>query len=210
MAEALEPVIDLGKSKSIIEDTYKKEYKRFYLEGMRKKLGLFAEMEEDEKLVESFLATLFETGADFTNSFRSLSRLQLSGRDKIESDIKEFLKIISKQFCPVEEMKNRIMPKFKPETLEKLLQAMQENPIILSYYGLSEEFIRTEVANMEKFQKVQDWTEDDKQQVDLKAWTEWLNTYMDRLYKECEQFDVNQMKKRADLMNSVNPRLMKL
>lgn len=206
----MEPVIDLGKSKSIIEDTYKKEYKRFYLEGMRKKLGLFAEMEEDEKLVESFLATLFETGADFTNSFRSLSRLQLSGRDKIESDIKEFLKIISKQFCPVEEMKNRIMPKFKPETLEKLLQAMQENPIILSYYGLSEEFIRTEVANMEKFQKVQDWTEDDKQQVDLKAWTEWLNTYMDRLYKECEQFDVNQMKKRADLMNSVNPRLMKL
>lgn len=177
---------------------------------MRKKLGLFAEMEEDKKLVESFLATLFETGTDFTNSFRNLSRLQLNGRDEIESDIKEFLKIISKQFCPVEEMKNRIMPKFKPETLEKLLQAMQENPIILSYYGLSEEFIRTEVANLEKFQKVEDWTEDDKQQVDLKAWTKWLNTYLDRLYKECEQFDVNQMKKRVDLMNSVNPRLTKL
>lgn len=206
----MEPIIDLNKSKSIIKETYKREYKRFYLEGMRKKLGLFAEMEEDKKLVESFLATLFETGTDFTNSFRNLSRLQLNGRDEIESDIKEFLKIISKQFCPIEEMKNRIMPKFKPETLEKLLQAMQENPIILSYYGLSEEFIRTEVANLEKFQKVEDWTEDDKQQVDLKAWTKWLNTYLDRLYKECEQFDVNQMKKRVDLMNSVNPRLMKL
>jgi uncharacterized protein YdiU (UPF0061 family) len=151
LADALELLIDLDTSKSIIRNTFKKEFSRCYLETMRKKLGLFEEMEGDQELIESFKTTMFETCADFTNSFRALSKLELNGKTCIEADIESFLAVICGECCSAAELKEIVKPKFKPETLEKLLEAVQENPHVLQYYGLSEELVKNEVSNMERF-----------------------------------------------------------
>ncbi len=48
LAEALDNVMPLNKSKQIIRDRYQKEFRKCYLEKMRKKLGFSSEKEDDE------------------------------------------------------------------------------------------------------------------------------------------------------------------
>jgi len=47
LAEALDNVMPLNRSKQIVKESYQKEFKKFYLEKMRKKLGLLTEREDD-------------------------------------------------------------------------------------------------------------------------------------------------------------------
>ncbi|MGO4370151.1 protein adenylyltransferase SelO [Paenibacillus sp. 2TAB19] len=48
-------------------------YESYWLAGMRDKLGLFGEDQEDESLIMDLLAMMQEKGADYTNTFRALS-----------------------------------------------------------------------------------------------------------------------------------------
>ena len=56
-------------------------YKKNWISGMRKKLGLFNEEEKDENLVEELLNIMHKHSADYTNTFRGLT---LDNRDDIE------------------------------------------------------------------------------------------------------------------------------
>ena len=58
---------------------------------------------------------MYETGSDFTNSFRKLSELSLNGKEKIEEDVNEYLNVILKQCCSITEMKTFHKPKFPKE-----------------------------------------------------------------------------------------------
>ena len=48
-------------------------YNRFYLTGMRRKLGIFNEEEQDQVLIDDLLALMQKYDADYTNTFRSLT-----------------------------------------------------------------------------------------------------------------------------------------
>ncbi|MDE5414782.1 protein adenylyltransferase SelO [Alkalihalobacterium chitinilyticum] len=63
-------------------------YTANWMAGMRAKLGLFHEKEEDETLIEGLLSIMNEYRADFTNTFRALTFDQLE--DTGLSDKKEF------------------------------------------------------------------------------------------------------------------------
>jgi uncharacterized protein YdiU (UPF0061 family) len=56
---------------------YTVRYERYWLDGMRAKLGLQARHEDDKALVEELLAGLDANGADFTLLFQYLSLLRL-------------------------------------------------------------------------------------------------------------------------------------
>jgi uncharacterized protein YdiU (UPF0061 family) len=62
-------------------------YDRAYIGGMRKKLGLFTEREDDVPLVQDLLQRMAEEHADFTLTFRRLSEAALSpaGDDRVRS-----------------------------------------------------------------------------------------------------------------------------
>jgi len=66
-------------------------------------------------LIEELFDVMYNTGADFTNSFRKLSELKLNGKDMIENDIDEYIKTILKQCSSVTEMKAFHKPKFPKE-----------------------------------------------------------------------------------------------
>lgn len=81
---------------------------------MRKKLGLFTQQNSDESLIEHFMSTMYETGADFTNSFRHLSLLSVN-KDNFENDISDFLKIIIQECSLLNEYREIFKPKFPEE-----------------------------------------------------------------------------------------------
>jgi len=77
-AETLLPLLhdDENKSISIAQeelDKFQGIYQRYYLSGMRAKLGLFDEDIEDNVLVNELLQLMQQYKADYTNTFRTLT-----------------------------------------------------------------------------------------------------------------------------------------
>ncbi len=77
LAQALLPLLDNGADKAVVEaqaaiDEFGPRFERAYLACFRAKLGLLEAQEGDGELIDTLLAAMAETGADFTNRFRAL------------------------------------------------------------------------------------------------------------------------------------------
>jgi len=85
-AESILPLIDkiqdraIDFAKEVIED-YPERFRKYWLSGMRQKLGLFTSESEDEALIQSLLHIMQDNEADFTLSFRGLCDAALSPDD---------------------------------------------------------------------------------------------------------------------------------
>ncbi len=78
LAESLLPLIDDDEEQAVALVTeclqaFPHQFFAYWLAGMRKKLGIFNQEEDDTKLIEDLLMHMQKTKADFTNTFRSLS-----------------------------------------------------------------------------------------------------------------------------------------
>ncbi|ATF13350.1 SELO family protein [Brevibacillus brevis X23] len=83
-AETLLPLLHENEAQAVkmAEDAlgeFSKLYHSNWLRGMRAKLGLFNEEEQDEALIEGLLNMMKEHGADYTNTFRALTINQPEG-----------------------------------------------------------------------------------------------------------------------------------
>jgi len=79
LAEAMLPLFDTVPERAVERataslDRFPGLYEQYWLAGMRAKLGLFTPEPEDKTLVDDLLAWMSRQGADFTNTFRALSR----------------------------------------------------------------------------------------------------------------------------------------
>ncbi|MFP3389522.1 protein adenylyltransferase SelO [Brevibacillus sp. SIMBA_040] len=77
-AETLLPLLDKNEEQALklAEDAISKfaeQYRSNWVNGMRAKLGIFNEEQEDEALIESLLSMMEKVHADFTNTFRALT-----------------------------------------------------------------------------------------------------------------------------------------
>lgn len=77
-AETLLPLLHTNQEQAveIAQDAlseFSKLYRSNWLNGMRAKLGLFNEEEEDEALIEDLLSMMQKHRADYTNTFRALT-----------------------------------------------------------------------------------------------------------------------------------------
>ncbi|MBB6633029.1 protein adenylyltransferase SelO [Cohnella thailandensis] len=77
-AETLLPLLHEDEEQAVViaEETlsiYPELYLKHFLSGMREKLGLFGEEEEDETLIKDLLGLMQEHQADYTNTFRALT-----------------------------------------------------------------------------------------------------------------------------------------
>lgn len=77
-AEALLPLLHENQEQAveIAQEAlyeYSRLYKQNWLTGMRGKLGLFNEVQEDETIIEGLLSVMQKYRADFTNTFRALT-----------------------------------------------------------------------------------------------------------------------------------------
>lgn len=88
-AETLVPLLHEDSEQAVemandIISQFNGVYKSYWLQGMRKKLGLFNEEAEDEALIQSLLKMMQEQKADYTNTFKDLTLGDLS-REKLFS-----------------------------------------------------------------------------------------------------------------------------
>ncbi|MCK0141159.1 protein adenylyltransferase SelO [Aliiroseovarius sp. F20344] len=56
-------------------EAFPEQYQQHWLDGMRRKLGLFTERDEDLDLTNDLHALMQEAGSDYTQTFRALSRV---------------------------------------------------------------------------------------------------------------------------------------
>ena len=79
LAEAMLPLFDDDTDRAIANATesverFKDLFEGYWLDGMRAKLGLFTSEPDDRALVDDLLAWMARQHADFTNTFRMVSR----------------------------------------------------------------------------------------------------------------------------------------
>jgi len=91
LAEAMLPLFDddaeTAKERAIASlDRFPQLFDRYWLVGMRAKLGLFTEETDDKALVDDLLAWMHRQSADFTNTFVSLTRGRQTGNADQELD----------------------------------------------------------------------------------------------------------------------------
>jgi len=84
LAEAMLPLFDPEVDRAVerateVLDRFPDLFNQHKVEGMRAKLGLFTQEEGDEALVNDLLAWMQRRSADFTNTFRSLTKGCLVG-----------------------------------------------------------------------------------------------------------------------------------
>ncbi|UED79234.1 YdiU family protein [Lysinibacillus sp. CD3-6] len=89
-AETLLPLIHNNEEEAVILaqeviQQYPQLYYTNWLAGMRAKLGIFNEEEQDAKLVEELLTLMEKYDADYTNTFRALTFTKCEGTDLFNS-----------------------------------------------------------------------------------------------------------------------------
>lgn len=78
LAETLLPLIDPVQEKAVTRaeeavHAFPQIYQSHWVSGMRKKLGLFTEEDEDAQLIAALLSCMYKNQTDYTNTFRALA-----------------------------------------------------------------------------------------------------------------------------------------
>jgi uncharacterized protein YdiU (UPF0061 family) len=81
LAEAMLPLFDRDVDRAVERataalDRFTELFEQHWLDGIRAKLGLFTREDADKALADDLLAWMQRRSADFTNTFRSLTRLR--------------------------------------------------------------------------------------------------------------------------------------
>lgn len=127
-AEALVPLLDKDDEKAVemAQDAisaFGDLYRDYYFSGMRKKLGLFNEEEEDKQLIDSLLGMMQKHDADYTNSFLALTYdntedLVFSETDKYNDWHKKWQERLERQEQSIEEAR-KLMHKSNPAVIPR-------------------------------------------------------------------------------------------
>ncbi|XP_022088575.1 selenoprotein O-like isoform X2 [Acanthaster planci] len=215
-AEAIQMALPVDLSKAEL-GLYDEEFDKCYMRQMRNKLGLLRkELPEDKALVESFLDTMLQTQADFTNSFRCLSRLRLPGFPDSETsgdNDDAVMMYLLAQCSTAEEMKKSMTPRMDARELQMMMMLMQMNPDLLAQLGGGHRRLIQELERMEKAKEMKNLTQEEKTKTDRAKWEAWLDSYRKRLIKETEGLDSESAlgefnQKRVKTMNASNPRFI--
>uniref|UniRef100_A0A8C1ZHN7 Selenoprotein O n=1 Tax=Cyprinus carpio TaxID=7962 RepID=A0A8C1ZHN7_CYPCA len=209
LAEALVPDLPPDRAEQVL-DEYLPLYNGFYLSNMRKKLGLLMmEEPEDEMLITELMQTMHNTGADFTNTFRSLSQIscptQQEGEDETEA-IKQATELLLQQCASLEELKAANRPTMDPRELAMLLSMAQSNPALFQMIS-DRKTVARQLERLSRLKELMDTTAEQLRAKQTEDWSCWIRKYRQRLARECESgIDVTDLQKeRVHVMNNNNP-----
>jgi uncharacterized protein YdiU (UPF0061 family) len=93
LAEAMLPLFDQDVDRAVERataalDRFPDLFGQHWVDGMRAKLGLFTQEQDDEALINDLLTWMQRRSADFTSTFRSLTSGQLvAGSTKVDPDL---------------------------------------------------------------------------------------------------------------------------
>ncbi|GFO46223.1 selenoprotein o [Plakobranchus ocellatus] len=208
-AKAIMDVVPLEQTSRHL-NLFDEEFEQHYTKKMKQKLGLKKDLPHDGKIIQSFLDTMQQTGADFTNCFRCLSRLPLPGSPNFAEERAEVLGYLVSQSSSLEEVKLAYKPQMDQRQLSMFLMLAQANPDLVSALGKGHQFLAREMDKISKLEELENTTEEEVQEKNKEYWNAWLDKYSERL--EEEKKGVEDPRKteedRKTSMNSVNPRFI--
>lgn len=146
---------------------------------------------------------MYQTGADFTNSFRGLSKFHS------EADMDSALNHLLEQCCSAREYKSAFSPKMDATQLQMLMMLRSTNPDLLAMLGKKGAAIDRELALAEKAENLDALTEEVKREKDGQLWRGWLMRYKDRVASESNGASSEEFRRRrVDMMDAANPRIV--
>jgi uncharacterized protein YdiU (UPF0061 family) len=150
LADSLLPLLHQNideaiKMAEVALNKYAIEFNSAWISGMRFKLGLFEEEEDDFKLAQSLLGWMESSKADYTETFRDLSYENLSEKEIYKS-------LAFKKWYSL--WQARLSRNSKP--IKFALSMMRKcNPVIIPYnYLVEEALVAAEEGNMNPFLKL--------------------------------------------------------
>ncbi|XP_028426768.1 selenoprotein O2 isoform X1 [Perca flavescens] len=208
LAEALGSELDAAEAGAVL-DQFMPTYEAFYLCIMRKKLGLVGKEEpEDSELISDLLRLMHNTGADFTNTFRLLSRVPWpdeghSGRATVEPVVD----LILEQCASIEELKHFGEKAYQDNIeLAMILSMAQTNPVMFGMVA-DRPAVSQQLELMGRLKELLETDQDELKKKQRDDWIRWVSQYRRRLARECDGTgDLSLIKKeRLSVMNSTNP-----
>lgn len=210
LAEDIQDVLPLEKSLPELEAIFDKTYDDEYFSTMKKKLGFLKENDKQKDLIVSLTKVMNDTGADFTNSFRCLSKLSCCGCSGQTLD--EILDYLLSNCCSVELLKTDAKPRISQREIQIVISIAQSHPELLDQLGPGVRKVFNELQRLEKAQQLANVTKEEKYQSDKSAWKKWLTEYVELVEADAAAAADRDIEmywtQRIETMNSNNPRFI--
>lgn len=194
LARCLAPLLGTAavarKAEEAAARAYWAEFETERRRRFRDKLGLLQRDEgvADDRLLASLLEVMQSTGADFTNVFRSLSRISWDASEggcyRPPQVFDAVLEYCLAQCGSCEAMLKRAKPVFHPKALARLVLIAESEPATLARFGLDVSVVERERGRAERRDALASVTPRDKRLADAETWRSWLHAYRLRLYRE--------------------------
>ncbi|XP_037616138.1 selenoprotein O2 isoform X2 [Sebastes umbrosus] len=211
LAEALGSELDAPQAGAVL-DEFAPTYEAFYLSIMRKKLGLVRKEEaEDSEIISDLLRVMHNTGADFTNTFRLLSRVPWPEEGDIErATVGPVVDLILEQCASIEELKHFGEKAYQDNIeLAMILSMAQTNPVMFGMVA-DQPAVSQQLEQMGRLKELLETDQNELKKKQRDDWIRWVSRYRRRLARESDgTSDLSLIKKeRLIVMNSTNPHVV--
>ncbi|GAB5358520.1 hypothetical protein AAMO2058_000465400 [Amorphochlora amoebiformis] len=182
LAEALQLLLPLSKSKKALEDIWDKIYEESYYENMGRKLGLNQSNEKSARdLIDSLLETMSETSADFSLTFRTMSEYVRNINKDPEIYHKTFLEGFSKKVLATQdEIKESLKISMPIQQLQMIVMMARQQPALLNRFPQ----VLGDLKKLQKIKSFQETPEEKRLEAAIESWKEWLVRYRTLLTKQ--------------------------
>lgn len=198
-----------ARFRAVLDRSFMPTFQKFYLEQMRRKLGLFvSDIPEDVDLIKSLFDTMELTGADFSNTFLALGTAFADAIDQCCDLSTKYLEAdhLLRGCCGLEELREAYQP----------TDAERQQETLLQYAGIIHHMAeRLEDRKVLKFAEkvrrsrlLEHMTDDEKRSEDRRLWKSWLDRYTLRLRIDIDRRSEMSIRDRVDLMRSTNPKIV--
>ncbi|XP_028255751.1 selenoprotein O2 [Parambassis ranga] len=210
LAEALGSELNAAEAGALL-DEFMPTYEAFYLCAMRKKLGLVRkELAEDSQLISDLLRVMYNTGADFTNTFRLLSCVPWPDEgDSKGTAVGPVVDLILQQCACIDELKVTSRPTMEDRELAMILSMAQTNQAMFRIVADRPD-VAGQLELMGRLKELLETDQDELKEKQRDDWIRWISQYRRRLARECD--DTHELphikKERLRVMNSSNPRVV--
>ncbi|EIE24107.1 UPF0061-domain-containing protein [Coccomyxa subellipsoidea C-169] len=219
LAEALAPVLDSSRARAQLETLFAQEYTKCVKQSalqQNKERTLHACVLlscqspcADARGTRARAQVMHKTGADFTNTFRWLSTVEMPPPSRAHSDNQASISgtsqagISNGALALPQELAEAARPRMHPQNLRVLLQ-FSHNELLLASMGVTKEVLHQEMARLERCEELGKLDAAAKARADADAWRGWLRRYTARLQQEADAGANPQ--RRIATMNGINPR----
>jgi len=150
-----------------------------------------------------------DSGADMTNTFRCLSKIDITNKDSLST----VLEYILTQVLSVSEWAHKSKPELSSAELNNMAQLAHQNSLMFQYItGKTKQWLLQQLQKSRDYEDMLKTMPEDKLHKDRSLWSDWLITYLERLLRQTEGLSPSEIAhaqaSRIVLMNKNNPKFI--